>query len=99
YDSAHNAWSELSPTGQARSARAAHAAVWDAADGRMFVFGGMTDNTSYLDDLWSYDPSANAWGRVDEGAPSPDARARHAAVWDPAGRRMLVFGGYRGLGG
>ncbi|HZT08905.1 MAG TPA: kelch repeat-containing protein [Chloroflexota bacterium] len=99
YDTAHNAWSELSPTGQAPSARAAHAAVWDAADGRMFVFGGMTDNTSYLDDLWSYDPSANAWGRVDEGAPSPDARARHAAVWDPAGRRMLVFGGYRGLSG
>src|SRR5262249_44496453 len=53
------AWTE---TGPMPPARYEHTAVWDAAGGRMLVFGGFKENVpQLLDDLWSYQAGSNGW--------------------------------------
>ena len=92
YDAGSGTWRcrPSSPPG----ARQMHTAVWDSLNGQMLIFGGLNGNTSAgssQDDLWAYDPSSGDWTRLMSGA-SP--RSRHCAVWDQAGGRMLMSGGW-----
>ena len=99
YGSTTDSWVELDPEGDWPAARFRHTAVWDATDGRMLVFAGYGGGFpgGYLNDVWSYRPSANTWDRLDApGSDSPQPRARHVAVWDPARGRMLAMGGFAG---
>lgn len=72
------------------SPRSGHAAV--VHNGVMYVFGGKTDNSLKLNDLWAFSLSANKWHEVrpvDEVI--PDVRSGHSAcVYDGL---ILVFGG------
>ena len=43
-------------------------------------------------ETWAYDDSCAEWRWLDILG-GPGLRARHSAVYDPAARRMLVFGG------
>jgi hypothetical protein len=61
----------------------------------MLVFGGYRRQGGYLDELWAFRPSDDTWNRLVPEQP-PSGRARHTAVWDPVGNRMLVLGGYAG---
>ena len=71
------------------SARANHAAAWDAARSRMVMFGGAPDSPL---ELWEWDGSA--WSqRVPASGAQPEARAAHAMVWDAARRVTVSFGG------
>ncbi|HEY7066928.1 MAG TPA: kelch repeat-containing protein [Chloroflexota bacterium] len=92
YRPASNAWVQLAPTGSPPSPRAAHTAVWDASNNQMLVFGG-NDNNIYFNDLWAYQPGSNSWTQLTPLGSPPSARIGHAAVWDSASTRMLVFGG------
>ncbi|MBT8493343.1 MAG: hypothetical protein KJO07_09830 [Deltaproteobacteria bacterium] len=72
--------------------------VFDPSSGQLVVFGGDTGPIvnqlpmpEYLDDTWLLDPMAGTWTEVDASGPS--ARGRYAAALDPAGSRMLLFGG------
>ncbi len=94
YDLARNAWTQLTPDGQGPSARAVHSAVWDPVQGQMLVYGGAPESSGALDDLWSYQPTANRWTRLAPTGAVPAARSRQSAVWDAGNRQMLVFGGY-----
>lgn len=82
--------------------RREHVAVWDAADERMLVFGGAAvsakPTATLLGDLWSLDPanSLAGWSQLTPLGPAPSAREGATAVWDAAGQRMVVFGGYDG---
>lgn len=71
-----NTWVELAPDGLTPVGRMRHSAVWDSARGEMLVFGGYGGGFpgGYLDDLWSYDPSANAWQQLGS-APGAEASA------------------------
>ncbi|MBI3540137.1 MAG: T9SS type A sorting domain-containing protein [Candidatus Eisenbacteria bacterium] len=44
-------------------------------------------------DVWRLDLGSGRWNRVEPENDGPTAREGHAAVVDPVGRRMLVFGG------
>jgi N-acetylneuraminic acid mutarotase len=94
YDLATNTWAELKPEGAAPPARAVHSAVWDATGGQMLIFGGAPNTSSAFDDLWSYTPATNRWTELKPAGVAPSPRSRHSAVWDPASRQMIVFGGY-----
>jgi hypothetical protein len=82
--------------------RAGHTAVYDPEGQRVLVFGGTAgDSLDFLDDAWELDPDLAAhtarWTQI-VVAPAaadslPGARVGHAAVYDPTGKRMLVFGG------
>jgi hypothetical protein len=93
-------WTQLTPSGTAPSVRYIHSAVYDAAGNRMIVFGGF-DNYSSFNDVWvlsNANGSAGipAWTQLTPSGAAPSARYGHTAVYDAAGNRMIVFGGYSG---
>lgn len=92
-------WQQLAPTGTAPKARTGQSAVYDAANNRMIVFGGINalTGTGYLGDTWIL-TNANGLG----GAPAWIAekvsgtaplRRFHTAFYDSAFNDMVVFGG------
>jgi prepilin-type N-terminal cleavage/methylation domain-containing protein len=95
YSATTNAWVQLTPTGTAPDIRYSHSAVWDAGRNKMYVFGGFKETiVTSLNDLWSYDASANSWTKLTPTGTPPDGRYAHTAVWDAARNKMYVFGGY-----
>jgi hypothetical protein len=74
------------------TARQGHAMVYDAARGRVVVFGGEFALRS-SDDTWEWDGST--WiERPTAGRPA--ARNGHAMVYDSLRRRIVLFGGVDG---
>jgi hypothetical protein len=87
-------WSELTPAGVLPTARWEHTAIYDPVRDRMVVQGGFGAGTT-LSDAWElrFSPSEQ-WNQLN--ANSPLARDLHVGVYDPAGDRMVLFGGYNG---
>lgn len=93
YDVDCDAWSKLEST-VTPPGRTRHTAVYDGAENRMILYGGLSANGP-LDDTWALDIETGEWSELEtSGGPAP-ARMNHAAAYDPAGR-MLVFGGNLG---
>jgi hypothetical protein len=97
-----SAWVQLIPTGAAPTARNGHAAVYDAANNRMLVFGGAANANAgpYFNDAWVL-LNANglggppAWVALTATGTPPPGREDHAAIYDAAHNRMVSFGGWR----
>ena len=90
YTPATNTWAQLSPTGTIPSARSGHSAVWNATNGKMYVFGGTVGGN----ELWTYTPATNAWAQITPTGGPPTGRAYHVAVWDATANKIYIFGGY-----
>ena len=85
-------WQKLVDTGPP-SGRYGASAFFDAANGRMLVFGGQ-GSTGPLNDTWTLPLNGGlAWAQLTPAGTPPAARSGHTAVFDPATDRMLVFGG------
>jgi N-acetylneuraminic acid mutarotase len=93
YCPATNAWTKLDPRGESPPARAGHTLAYDKAGDKVYLFGGNGGST-YLDDIWVYDPSANRWGQLKSEGTRPPARTGHALVYDSARGRLILFGGF-----
>ena len=61
YDPAANTWTELKPPGTVPSPRCGQSMVYDPATGKLIMFGGGFASAAYFNDVWAYDPVANAW--------------------------------------
>jgi len=61
--------------------------VYDSNTGKAILFGNLGTGP------WAYDPAANTWTNLHPGGDLPAARSGHAMVYDPVGRRMILFGG------
>ena len=84
------AWTALSPTGTAPSARSGHSGIYDPIRDRMVVFGG--GSTS---DVWALSLAGTpSWTTLATAGTAPSPRYDHRAVYDPAGDRMVVYGGH-----
>ncbi len=95
--SAQGAWTQRSPTG-APAAREFTAAIFDAANRRMVLFGGMTVGQQF-GDLFGLDlrtPGQEAWSTITAGGTAPSARDEHSAVYDSRNGSMVMFGGLVG---
>ena len=88
------AWVQLQPAGVRPAPRAGHTAVYDAAGGRMILFGGRSAGGD-LADTWALDltPGAEAWAQLQPAGSLPTARSSHTAVYDAGGQRMILFAG------
>lgn len=87
------AWSLRASTGP--SPRAGAMMSYDAARGRMVLFGGGTSTTSYQD-TWEWD--GTTWNQRASTGPPP--RSLAAMAFDPLRARMVLFGGFeRYVGG
>jgi N-acetylneuraminic acid mutarotase len=93
-----NTWEEITPAGAPPPTRYRHTAIWDAATSQMLVFGGDDGAGGRFNDLWAYQAGTNSWVALSPGGTLPSQRAGHTAVWDAAGGRMLVFGGFTSSG-
>jgi len=99
FDLTSDQWAQLHDgSGTAPAARGEHTAIYDPAAGRIVVFGGrLRTKQDLVHDTWAFDLSSRTWEILDDGAgTAPSARRGHSAVYEPAGHRMIVFGGYGG---
>ena len=71
------------------SARFEHATAYDAARGRVVLFGGFDGELS--DDIWEWD--GQAWQSMPVSGDRPTARWYHAMAYDGKRQRIVVFGG------
>ncbi len=88
------AWCPLSTGESSPSAREAASAIYDPWNDRMLIFGGWDGLTgTILSDTWALAlGGAPTWSQV-PAANAPHGRQRHAAIVDPATRRMVISGG------
>jgi hypothetical protein len=91
------AWTQISPSGTAPAARQGHTGTYDSVAGRMIVVGGGTGfSLAEGFEVGAVQLSLGgspAWSELGPVTYFPKARRSHSAVWDPAGGRMIVFGG------
>jgi len=88
------AWRRIDAEGEAPAPRGWASAIYDPRGDRVIVYGGLIDGKTQ-DDVWALSLGTTPhWTRLEPGGESP-TRARHAAVYDPARRRMLVWGGFK----
>jgi galactose oxidase-like protein/Kelch motif protein len=89
-------WSQPVPSGTPPSARAYHTAVYDAVNQRMIVYGGTGGGAFGYDDVHFLNfPTSTSfvWSTPAIGA-RPIRRSQHAAIYDPLGSNMMIFGGF-----
>lgn len=94
-------WTQLAPSGQKPAARRTLTSVHDLLRDRMVIYGGWdsasNETSSFLGDAWALSLGSELhWTELDPVGPLPTGRDAMAAVYDPFGDRMVVFGGWSG---
>jgi hypothetical protein len=95
YDLVGDAWTQLAPRGPTPPGRFGHNAVWVDAIG-LVVFGGQ-NGFDFYNDLWAYDPSANAWRQLPAIGALPVPRYGSCAAIGPD-RRLWISHGFTSEG-
>jgi len=90
YHLATDAWSQVSEAGAGPSARFGHNAAWAEGIG-LVVFGGQA-GADFFNDLWAYDPAANAWRALPGAGAQPVARYGSCAAIGPDDRLWISHG-------
>lgn len=89
-------WKKLTPAGTAPTARSGHTAVYDSADNRMIIHGGVNSSTAVQNDTWILS-GANGVGTAtwSQLTPTDTApyRSSHTAIYDSVSGEMVIFGG------
>jgi len=91
FDLATDAWRQVRPPGDVPPPRFGHEAVWVDGLG-VVIWAGQVGPTSFHDDLWTYDPSANRWTQLPNGGARPIARYGSCAAIGPDGRLWISHG-------
>jgi len=99
YDFAAGMWTDISPTeepeipsptGERPVERCLMRAIWDTLRNRVLIYGGQTNGTPFLDDLWAL--SDDGWNELPR-LPRPSARTLYAMVFDGRYNKTVLFGG------
>ena len=97
-------WTELHPSGPAPPDRQGYSVVYDSRRDRVLLFGGQifgnlsVDSGESQDDVWELALGDSLRWRQLQPVGTPGARQEHAAVYDEAHDRMLVFQGEQSHG-
>ena len=94
-------WRQLSPTGPLPAARRSLTSIFDPRRDRMVIFGGWDgtpNEKAFLGDTWvlSLSTPDGAWTQLAPEGTLPTERDVMAAIYDPSGDRMVLFGGWSG---
>lgn len=84
-------WEEIKATGQIPEPRSGSA--MSAVDGKLYMFGGLSEFSGWLNDLHVFDISTSTWVKVDNAAglcPSPRDKLTSAVV----AKDVYFFGGF-----
>ena len=90
-------WTQQLPSGTAPTARSGQSAVYDSANNRMIVHGGINTRGSVQNDTWiltgaNGSGSTPAWTQLTPTDTAPNRRS-HTAIYDPTSNEMVIFGG------
>ena len=91
YDLRADAWTRVVPDGSTPPARFGHSAAW-VPDIGVVVFAGQAAPELFYNDLWAFDPTANAWRQLPGGGAAPLARYGSCAALDADGRLWISHG-------
>jgi hypothetical protein len=90
-------WAQVSPSGSQPPPRLGTSAVYDTLRDRLLVFGGYASGLhgdEISNEVWALNLSGSpAWTQLAPLGTAPTPRYGHAAVYDRAHDRMVVFGG------
>ena len=95
YDISKRRWVQPFPTERQPPPRWLHDAV--TINGKMMIFGGVTNNLMLLNDMWEYSPKSNSWKELSEGLMEdmdrPTPREGHSMVAADNNMNPIIFGG------
>lgn len=86
-------WIDVSPSGVRPIERCLHQCAFDRESRALLLYGGQSNVTPILGDLWRYDPSAKVWMEISADVEKPLPRFFSSLVGDPSSQRFLLFGG------
>ena len=89
FDLTSNTWMELAFTPRPPGRFFSSSVV---AGDQLLIFGGSSGSQS-LNDTWAFDLEQNRWSEVSAAGTPPEKRNGHTAVYLPAQRAMMIFGG------
>jgi N-acetylneuraminic acid mutarotase len=97
YDPEANTWEDLQPPGSPPY-RDTYAMTYASVGGKAILFGGGVfpsgdEDMKLFNDTWSYDPAANVWTDLKPAGAVPSPRALASMVYDPMGKKVILFGG------
>lgn len=90
FDLVTEAWSVRTPAGPGPDARWGHTATW-VPDVGLVIWSGESQ-TGFFDDIWSFQPSVNAWQQLPSLGEVPPARYGSCASLGPDGRLWISHG-------
>jgi hypothetical protein len=90
YDLIRNSWVFL-PSIDTPPGRFGHEAAWVDGIG-LVIWAGQANATTFLDDLWAYEPDANVWRELPQGGAHPVARYGSCSGIGPDGRLWISHG-------
>lgn len=99
YSAPDSSWSNAHPMGSVPLPRDAHGMTYDSTNGKVVLFGGKGTRSHYFNDTWTYTPATNTWNKLQPSGILPTGRFGGAMVYEPAARKLLVFGGVLGTTG
>eukprot|EP00002_Diphylleia_rotans_P040670 TRINITY_DN9704_c0_g1_i4.p1 TRINITY_DN9704_c0_g1~~TRINITY_DN9704_c0_g1_i4.p1 ORF type:complete len:629 (-),score=92.08 TRINITY_DN9704_c0_g1_i4:240-2126(-) len=95
YSIKRNQWIEKKANGEVPKPRWGHSAV--VIGDRMYIFGGLSNNGEYLNDIFSYTFDTSTWNQVEvHQGQLPHPRHFHTCV--AHGTCFYIFGGYGATG-
>jgi len=97
YDPVMNIWTEIFPS-QHPTARHSHSMIYDSINQKIVLFGGIDINNNWVGDTWIFDSQTTMWTQVFPDN-SPSTRGSVSSFYDPQSQRVILFGGYRPVGG
>lgn len=93
------AWQQIESQRPSPRQRFGHSTIYDPAHDRVILFGGAGYEPGvvgwvYHSDVWAFSLASNTWTALLPDSVGPGGREGHGALFDPAGDRMLLFGGH-----
>jgi N-acetylneuraminic acid mutarotase len=92
YDPKAKTWADMKPSGASPPELLESAMVYDTSKRRALLFGGVGDDM--FSHAWAYDAKANTWTDLKPTGTVPPARRGGVLAFDPAGKRVILFGGW-----
>lgn len=91
-------WNQVAtgPPNPKPSGRTGHILVCDEAGDQLLLFSGLSDGSSHINDMWSYNIAGDAWSQLSPTGSGglPDPRGYATGVFDQANRILYMHGGW-----
>jgi hypothetical protein len=103
FDLTNRLWSIVNE-GTGPEARFARGMVYDEHKNEIYLFGGyyydfFGGTRNYLNDMWLYNITNDAWQEVNDGSNVPEPRDGQTMIYDPVNKDIYLHGGRKWLGG